>query len=221
MPIPHRLSVYSSREAIILGIPVLYLVIVAMMIFNVPPVRDYIEENSTVGVLASIFGHAMQFPYVERVRSKMLSMGLSDALIVVKLNFLAASFVIMATIYGIAFALAIILFLAKGITGDPVVNRLRQFPISSHLVALPFYGIVLGGSGLCAYIAIDGIGLLAPSNIVARWTDHIVTNDFSIIRSIFFMSASLFLLLVATRSALCYIALSRIFPNSMNAGSSS
>jgi hypothetical protein len=205
--IREKLKTYGSREAITIAVPILYLILTAMMISDLIPARSYLEEHANGNLLAEILGRTAHFPYLERVRDKMLSMGLSGAEVSAKQSFLASSFVILTATYGIAFILTVLFFVMRGIGRDPTTSRFRKFPSSSHLAALPFFCIIPAGSALSAYVAINGIGQLAPSEVIGRWTDFIVINDFYIARNIFFMSVSLLLLLAITRIALCYLAL--------------
>ena len=197
----------GQREGTIAAVTASYLIVVALTVSNLVPLRSYIQSHSAPAVISAAIKQAMQVPYLHRVQAKMIVIKAPQERIARKLEFLAASFVIMVGLYGFAIVAAIITFLVQGIRRDPTTIRLGRFPASSHFAAAPFHGIVLAGAALSFWVAIDGLGELAPLIVEGSSTDYIVVTNFAIYQSILFFSGSLLLTLYLVRLALCYIAL--------------
>jgi len=189
---------YGVREVTLVAVTGAYLVLILLMVSNLLPVQSYIEDHSSTGFLATTMQKAMHLPYLEPVRSQMYERGFSEADIAAKLGFLAASFVIMISLYVIAACVGFVVFLIQGIRKDPTTIRFEELTTSQHIAAIPVFGAIFGGACLAFWVAIDGL---------SQNTGPIILSNFAIDRSMLFFTAALLLTIFLVRIFLCYVAL--------------
>ena len=167
---------YGIRDAVIVGIAGAYLVTVAAMVVVLPAnatdARGALPDGSF-----GLSQFALNLPYLQHVHAKMVAIGSPADKITEKIEFLKMAFVTMFSVYGIGIVAALAIFLMLGITTDPVTLLLRRFPTSSHVGGGIAYCVIVAGAGLCCWIAVDGLGPLAPTMPGGRYVDYIIKSD--------------------------------------------
>jgi hypothetical protein len=202
---PQQPVPYGKREVTLLGVGAAYFALVTLSIADIIPLRTYVQIHETTGFVGAMIRRAMQLPYIGHVRDKMLEIGSPAAAIHTKLDFIAASFVIMALFYAAGLLVAAVIYLAQGIRIDPVTQRFKQLPGSGLPTTLVGLLVMFGGVAFMLWIVIDGFSELLPAEFPARYADNIVRSDLSIFRAIIFSELSLLAAILMIRMAFCYL----------------